>query len=249
MAGWRDQGFVIHAAPHGETAAIVTMMTAEHGVAAGLLRHGMSRKYRASVQIGTGVEIEWKARLEAHLGYLALDATESRAYLMADPLRLAGLSTLCALLYSSCPERLPMPQLYADSMRLLRAIGGAAAPLEWLRDYALWELALLEALGYGLDLSGCAATGRTEELVYVSPKTGRAVSRDAGAPWADRLLPLPGFLLQSAGACEGCTGDALRGALHLTGYFMEHWLAPHLRRKALPAARHRLMHLIENQLR
>ena len=140
---------------------------------------------------------------------------------------------MTALLSVTLPERDAHPALYARTLELVQALGAAA---DWPARYAAWELALLAELGFGLDLERCAVTGGAEDLVWVSPKSGRAVSREAGAPWAERLLPLPAFLR----GWEAPPGKAeVLAGLALTGFFLEAWVAPGLPREALPAARGR----------
>jgi DNA repair protein RecO (recombination protein O) len=152
---------------------------------------------------------------------------------MADRAALAALGSITALISATLPEREEHPALYARTLDLIDALG--AAP-DWPARYALWELALLAEVGFGLDLTACAATGATEDLIWVSPKSGRAVSRQGAAGWEPRLLPLPAFLRDTAAAA---TSDDIAAALRLSGHFLEASLAPHLPRAALPAARAR----------
>ena len=158
---------------------------------------------------------------------------------MADRAALAALGSVVALVAATLPERDAHPELYARTLELVEALG--AAP-DWPARYAAWELALLAELGFGLDLAACAVTGTTEDLAWVSPRSGRAVSRAAGAPWAERLLPLPGFLRDGWAAAPAAAEVA--AALALTGYFLEARVAPGLPREALPAARSRAVEAI-----
>ena len=162
------------------------------------------------------------------------------AAIMSDRVALAGLNAMGALLVTLLPEREPNPTVYDATIALADAM--ALAEWDWPARYARWEVALLTALGFGLDLGRCGATGATEDLVYVSPRTGRAVSREAGGSWADKLLPLPGFL---TGAAEPTVGD-VRDALRMSGYFLEHWACPAFERQALPESRTRLAQILEN---
>jgi DNA repair protein RecO (recombination protein O) len=152
---------------------------------------------------------------------------------MADPAALAAFGAVAALVSVALPEREAYPALYAVTLDLVEALGTAP---DWRARYALWELRLLGELGFGLDLARCAVTGAAEDLVWVSPRSGRAVSRAAGAPWADRLLPLPAFL--RVGIAEAVP-EALGEALRLTGFFLEERVGPTLARAGLPAARER----------
>lgn len=233
---WRDEGMILAVRPHGEQAAIVELLTRAHGRHAGVVHGGASRRMAPLLQPGNQVSAEWRARLEEHLGTFRLDLLRSRSAVLDDRRRLAALTSLCALSCFGLPERMPMPGFYAATMALADALAEDAG--DWPAIYTQWEFYLLESLGYGLDLESCAATGAREALVWVSPKSGRAVSAEAGAPWADRLLRLPAFLRDhTAPAGESDVLDALR----LTGHFLEHWLAPALGDRPLPAARARLV--------
>ena len=189
---------------------------------------------RGVLEPGNRVHVRWRARLEEHLGSFECDMVANiSAGLLDDPLRLSALQALCAVAEAALPERERHAAIYAGMLDLLHALGGDA----WPGRYVRWELALLADLGFGLNLSACAATGSNDDLTYVSPKSGRAVSASAGEPYRDRLLSLPGFLLreqQIPGVGEVAVG------LALTGYFLDrHVLEPH--GKALPLARGRLV--------
>lgn len=216
---WRDHGIVLSARAHGESAAIVHLLTVAHGKAAGLVRGGRGRTLRGVLEPGNEVAATWRARLEEHLGTLTVEPLRNRAGLVLDdPGRLAALASACAVLDAALPDRLPLPHVHADTQTLLAALETGAPG--WPAAYVRWELALLADLGYGLDLTACAATGSTEDLVYVSPKSARAVCREAGEPYKDKLLPLPGFLLGDP------AGDALvpmaeiAAGLRLMGAFL-----------------------------
>ena len=237
---WRDEGILLTSRRHGESAAIVEIFTAAHGRHAGVVRGGAGRRMAPVLQPGALLAVEWSARLEEHIGAFRVDPVATRAaVLMGDRAALAALGAMTALITAAMPERDPHPELYARSRELLAGLGTAPA---WPARYAAWELALLAELGFGLDLGTCAATGVREDLVWVSPKSGRAVSREAGAPWADRLLPLPGFLRDGWEAPP--PREAIAAALALTGYFLEARVAPGLPREALPPARARAVEAI-----
>ena len=230
---WRDEGILLTVRRHGESAAIIDVLTAAHGRHAGVVRGGGSRKMAPVLQPGAVLSLDWSARLEDHIGTYRIDPMPGHiARIMADRAALAALGAMTALVSASLPEREAHGRLYTASRELLAALG---VEPDWPARYAIWEMELLADLGFGLDLAACAATGATEDLIWVSPKTGRVVSRAAGAPWADRLLPLPGFL---RGAEPAAAGDVAAG-LRLTGYFLETRLAPHLSRGVLPEARGR----------
>jgi DNA repair protein RecO (recombination protein O) len=233
---WRDEGLLLAMRPHGETSAIIEVLTAAHGRHAGVVRGGASRKMAATLQPGTGLALEWRARLEDHLGSFTVEPLRSRAHLLGDRLALAGLTSACALLRAALPEREPHPGLWPVTRDLFDALGQEG----WTSAYLRWELRLLDELGFGLDLTVCAVTGTAEGLAFVSPRTGRAVTRAAAGDWADRLLPLP----------EGLTGEgplapqAVAAGLALTGFFLDRGLRPVLQDKPLPEARSRLVDLL-----
>ncbi len=233
---WRDQGVLLSMRPHGESAAIIEVLTALHGRHAGVVRGGGSRKMAAMLQPGSGVQLDWRARLDDHIGTFTVEPLQSRAHLLADRLALAGLMSICSLLRTALPEREPYPALWAVTLGLLDALGQEG----WTSAYLRWELRLLEELGFGLDLESCAVTGATEGLVYVSPKTGRAVSRAGAGDWADRLLPMPPGL---QGGAVLTPADVTAG-LRLTGFFLDRGLRPVLNDRPLPEARTRLVDLL-----
>ncbi len=230
---WRDEGVVIGVRSHGETSAIAEILTAEHGRCLGMVRGGRSRHMRPVLQPGNLVMVTWRARLEEHMGMFQLEPLALKAgFILSYPFRLAGLSTLMALT-QMLPEREPHPRLYHAAHVVLSSIEDDAV---WPALLVRWEMGLLDELGFGLDLSKCASTGQLHELEFVSPKTGRAVSREAAQPYIDRLFSLPAFL---RGANDMQVGDVLAG-LKLTGYFLErHVFGP--RAIAMPPARQWLM--------
>ncbi|SEN68578.1 DNA replication and repair protein RecO [Loktanella fryxellensis] len=238
MIDWRDEGAVLRVRPHGETSAIVEVFTATHGRHAGVVRGGISRRIAPILQPGAQIAVRWQARLDENIGAFTVEPLRSRsADAMGDRLALAGLSAVCGLLAVVLPEREAHPPLYDRTVQLLDLLGqGAVWPLAYLR----WEQALLEELGFGLDLSACAVRGVNEDLAYVSPRSGRAVSREAAGEWADRLLPLPPVL---AGKGDAGAADIV-AALGTTGYFIEHRLLRSLGGGGLPAARARLLEAI-----
>ncbi len=232
---WTDDGIVLAARRHGEGSAVVQLLTRGHGRHAGLARGGRGSRGRGVYQPGNLLSVQWRARLAEHLGSYTCELSRGyAAMLFEDPERLAGLSSACAVAEAALPERHPYPALYEATIALLDAFEASPA---WAAVYARWELGLLDELGFGLDLSRCAASGVTTDLIYVSPKSGRAVSREAGEPYRGKLLALPGFLL-GRGAAVGA-GD-IAAALKLTGSFLDrHVFAPHERR--LPPARERFV--------
>ena len=236
---WRDEGAILAVRRHGESSAIIEVFTARHGRHAGVVRRGASRRLAPFLQPGAQLDVTWRARLEDHLGvFTVVEPLRSRAGgPLGDRLALAGLNAVCALLKFTLPEREPHPALYHRSIALL---DGLEAGDDWPLAYLRWELALLRELGFGLDLSQCAATGSREDLIHVSPRTGRAVSRAGAGKWADRLLPLPACLLGQDTADAADVADILAG-LATTGHFLNARLAPALGNTPLPAARQRLI--------
>jgi len=212
---WRDEGIILGTRRHGETSVILEVMTPGHGRCLGLVRGGRSKKQQPVLQAGNRVDLVWRARLDEHLGHFQAEALELNAARLFDSAAaIFGLQTVAAHL-RLLPERDVHSGLYEMLALLIGHLDVAAAAGELA---ARFELLVLEELGFGLDLSECAVTGRRTDLVYVSPKSGRAVSREAGAAWRDRLLPLPEFL--AAGAGRRADAAALDQAFRLTGYFL-----------------------------
>jgi DNA repair protein RecO (recombination protein O) len=234
---WRDQGVIIGVRRLGEYDAIVEALTHEHGRHSGVIKGGVSRKYRGILQPGNEVDLVWRARLDSHLGTFALEPRRMRsALLLGEPDRLSALSAECALASLTLPEREGHSALYLGFQAFLDAL--EAGDEYWGAVMVRWELGLLEELGFGLDLSCCVATGAKENLIYVSPKSAAAVSAGAGAPYKDKLLALPGFLTgQNLSAHK--PQDVLDG-MELTGHFIER-LVLQPQAKTLPAARFRLI--------
>jgi DNA repair protein RecO (recombination protein O) len=214
---WRDEGLILGVRRHGEGSAIVEAMTRAHGRHLGLVRGGRAPRLGASLQPGNTIGIVWRARLDEHLGAYAVEPLELRAgRLMTSALALAGLNYLGALV-RVLPERDPHEAVYETLTLIAEALDDEALcpPL-----IARFEAQILAECGFRLDLSRCAATGATEGLAYVSPKSGRAVSAEAGAPWRDRLLPLPAFLRDGARLEARPTSDELGDGFRLTGFFL-----------------------------
>ncbi|MFG1479560.1 DNA repair protein RecO [Xanthobacter sp. V4C-4] len=211
---WSDEGIVLGVRRHGEANAIVELLTARRGRHMGMVRGGASRKQAPVIQPGNTVSATWRARLEEHMGNFALEPVVVRTEaLMRVPHGAYGITHMAQML-RLLPERDPHEGLYATLGAILDAFEdpGSAGLL-----LARFELALLAELGFGLELEACAATGRRDELIYVSPRSGRAVSREAGAPYATRLLPLPPFLVGEGG--RPSPGD-VDHALRLTAFFL-----------------------------
>jgi DNA repair protein RecO (recombination protein O) len=221
---WTDDGIVLGARRHGESSAIVELLTREHGRHLGLVRGGAGSRLRPLLQPGNSVRAVWRARLDEHLGTYAIEGTRLRAAnLLASSHAVYGVTHLAALA-RLLPERDPHEDIFERLERTLDDFddaGGAAVHL------VRFELAMLAELGFGLDLDACAATGETTDLVYVSPKSGSAVSRSAGKPWGDRLLRLPPFLRHGEDRANGWSDQDLMDGFQLTGLFLlRHVLEP-----------------------
>ena len=230
---WRDQGILLSSRRHGETSVIIEVFTPERGRHAGVVRGGASRRMAPVLQPGAQLDVEWRARLEDHIGTFRVEPLKSRAWTMSDRMALAGLNAVCALLLFVLPEREAHAELYRKTLILLDLMG---QPEIWTLAYLNWELALLEEMGFGLDLRRCAVLGeKANDLSYISPKTGRAVSRAGAGEWADRLLPLPPCLMGHGPAPDA---EILQG-FEVTGHFLRNHLAPQLGNRPLPEARAR----------
>ena len=242
MPEWQADAIIIAVRPHGEGDAVVSLLTADYGRHAGLVRGGASKKMRGTMQPGNRVQASWRARLSEQLGQMQLELTQAVAARFLDsPMRLAGVASVCALLEGALPEREPNERLYAGTDALLSVISMDDDNEGWLEGYVRWELGLLHAAGYQLDLDRCAASGETTNLAYVSPKSGGAVSRRHAGQFANRLLALPGFLGGVA-----CPSHDWVAGLDLTGHFLaKRVFAAH--NADIPAARRRLADIVETR--
>jgi DNA repair protein RecO (recombination protein O) len=213
---WSEHGIVIGTRRHGETDVILEVMTAGHGRHLGLVKGGRSRRLRPVLQAGNTLALTWRARLDEHLGnFRAEPVVERSVELMSSRVATFGLALAAAHL-RLLPERDPHPRLYEALAVMLDCLDRPVLAGELMVRF---ELLLLDELGFGLDLESCAATGSRKELIYVSPRSGRAVSREAGAPHAEKLLALPAFLAERAGGTDNPVG--LEEGFRLTGYFLE----------------------------
>ena len=227
---WAEDAYVLAARAHGETGAVVELLTETHGRFAAHVAGGASRRMKPFLQPGARVTAEYRARTADNLGSAKLEPVgEGPAALFDDLLALTGLSAAAAVAAAALPEREPHPGAFLAFEALTSAF---ALPPVWPAVYVRFELGLLEELGFGLDLSRCAVSGSPDDLTHVSPRSGRAVSREAAAPYADRLLALPPFLLGTqAGLREGEVGQGLT----LTGHFLERDVFGPLNRPLPPA--------------
>lgn len=241
MIEWRDEGILLGVRRHGETSAIIEVFTPGHGRHAGVVRGGTSRRTAPILQPGAQLDLVWRARLEDHIGSFTVEPVRSRAAaVFGDRQALAGLNAVTGMLVFALPERETYPSLYLRTRALLDLLPQQDL---WPMAYVQWELLLLEVLGFGLSLDHCAVTGTQEDLVYVSPKSGRAVSRGAAGEWADRLLPLPDVLRGQG------TGDLAQilAAMETTRYFLSAGVAAGMGNKRLPEARDRFREVLARQ--
>ena len=226
---WSGEGSVVTQRRHGENAVILTVLARDAGLVSGLVPGGASAKRAAMLQPGNRLSLRWRARLEDQLGTFSVEPARARPGLIASADALAGVNAVTALLGFALPERDPHPRLSDATEALLDAMD---AGNNWAEAYLLWEMRLLEEMGFGLDLTSCAVTGTREGLAYVSPRTGRAVSRKAGEPYKDRLLPLPPFMLS---AQTGLAAGDVKAGLDLTAHFLELFVFGPLNRPLPPA--------------
>lgn len=210
---WTGEGLLIGVRRHGETSVIAEVVVAGRGRTLGLVRGGRSPRLAATLQPGNTVQVAWRARLEEHLGTFTIELVDARAAtLIADRVRLYACQLICDLL-RLLPERDPHDLLLSLAVRVLELTD----PTELAAELARFELSLLDELGFGLDLGACALTGVTDDLTHVSPRSGRAVSREPAKPYCDRLLPLPQFLISTGKA----TREDIVAAFRLTGHFLQ----------------------------
>ena len=240
---WSDTGIVLSVRNYGEQSIIVSLMTAAHGRHLGLIKGGRGKKERGKYEIGNYLSVTWNARIEEQLGSFKCELLKSHAALyFEDPLRLSGLSSACTILERVLPERESYQALHESLLSFLSNLNS----YEWLEDYVRWEIAVLKCLGFGLNLTACAATGKKGELIYVSPKSGKAVSRLAGEPYKHKLLALPRFLRTSTAKIQSIDYGEIIEGLTLTSYFLNQYVFVHSR-NGCPAARDRLVDQIKQK--
>lgn len=234
MEKWQDQGIVLAARAHGENGAIVSLLTEHNGRHAGYIRGAGSTKMRGTLEPGNLVDVNWSSRLSDSLGTFSLELSKSFAgRFLSDAMKLSALQSACALCDQALPEREANAGLYHGLLALFDVLESEV----WGAAYVMWEIAFLKELGFSLELTKCAGGGDDRSLAYVSPKTGRAVSYAAGAPYKERLLELPSFLKPNGGPVDQ---DAVIKGLEMTGYFLEHWAFAH-HTNGMPEARLRFM--------
>ncbi len=242
---WSGEGLIIGVRRHGETSVIAETMTAERGRHLGLVRGGRSSKLRATLQVGNSVQLNWRARLEEHLGHFTVELIKARAANMIAQRNKLYVSQLIFAHLRLLPERDPHPRLLQFALEILDSDGEICQQMQML---ALFELALLDELGFGLDLVSCAISGQTSGLTHVSPKTGRAVTKTAAGIYVDRLFKLPGFFTESQNAPANDVVEAMK----LTGHFLQRHIWD-MREISAPEQREQLLtelqgNLVQDQL-
>jgi DNA repair protein RecO (recombination protein O) len=232
---WTDDAIVLGVRPFGEHSAILEALTRTHGRHLGLLRSASSKRTRGMLEAGNRLAVHWRARLDQQLGNYDIELSSSRAAMFfEDGLKLSGLSAACAVCTATLPEREGHERVYSALDGFLQLMTLVPSP-EWITAYVRFEMVLLEDLGFGLDFESCAVTGAREGLAYVSPKTGRAVTREGAGSYANRLLPLPAFLFERE--APAIVPDLAAG-LALTEHFLARVLADS-HSLGLPASRQR----------
>ncbi len=240
MPNWQDEGIILSNKPYAELHSITSILTKTHGRHSGMVRAGQTNKKRSILQPGSIVDAHWHARLVEQLGTFKIELSKNYSALLMDtPIRLAALSSICNLLEISLPEREPQLVLWEATLAILEILTLSEEETEWLPLFVRWELGLLRELGFALDLESCAVTGSYQELAYVSPRTGRAISKPAAGVYADRLMVLPMFL----GGYQKSKQEFVDG-IKITGYFLQKHIFNSIDKK-LPNARERLAHLVE----
>ena len=222
MESWSDQAIIVNVKPHGEHGIVVFALTKDHGLYAGYMPGAMSKKNQGQHELGNLVSVEWQARLNEHLGRFRMELDMALSVnLLSHPQKLLALRSACALCRYSLPERESNPAQFQGLLALLQSLGDQTLPESiWPQAYIAWEIGFLNEQGCSLDLTKCAVTGEQDNLTFVSPKSGRAVSSQAAAPYQDKLLKLPHFL----GGPIADDDDDIKNGLKLTGYFLSHHL-------------------------
>lgn len=234
---WRDQGILLGTTPFGETSVIVDALTCENGRMRAVLRGGQSRKFRPILQIGNILDITWRARLSEHMGSVQIDLVKSYPEIMDNQITLCGIASMTAMLSVFLEDRDPQPEIYQTTLNLHSLL---SEPDMWSVGYFFWELALLEELGFGLDVGKCVVTGETKDLRYISPKSGCAVSIQAAGEWANRLLPMPRIMSTH----NKKMSDVFDG-LQVLSYFWENKVSPGLNVQTLPTSRVRFLDIMQ----
>ena len=238
---WRSDGILLAKKKHGETSLIIDTFCPKHGRYLGVVKGGTSRKFAPILQVGAQLDLTWRARLQDHLGSFKVELVRARIVsAMSDRVLTAGLMAVSTILSGVLPERQAYDEFYRTTEDLLDLLN---QPDIWPLAYLHWELELLTVLGYGLDLSKCAVSGNTDNLRYVSPRTGRAISEEAAGEWAPKLLHLPPIILKGPDNADG-----ILDGLKLTGYFLTKIVFNELSVKSPVAERQRFIDLLRQKV-
>lgn len=239
---WSDSAIVLSARRLGERSAIVHVLTSEHGLHAGVDKAAFGKARRGVYQPGNMVQAHWQARLAEHMGMISCELMEPVAsYLLDDRIALAAMTSATQMIEAVLMERDPQHDMYEHLCLLLQHLCSGDRE-HWLLRYVQLEYALLECSGFGLDIASCAATGKTTDLCYISPRTGRAVCKEAGQPYHDKLFPLPSYWQKESGDKIPAYGSLMEG-LRICGYFLSERVFS-TRAKRIPQARERLLSLL-----
>lgn len=236
---FEDEGIILNKQVYGEGGVILTLLTRDHGVHKGLVRS--VKKHRSFLEPGSQLAVTWQARLADHLGTWSIEPLFTPlAYVMTQPVALQALNAACHLVGTTLPERDPQDSCYLSLLNLIKAFETD----QWPATYCHFECELIRVTGLRLDFSQCVVTGDRSDLIYVSPRSGRAVSRQAGEKFKDKLLPLPAFLRHTISISIPTKKDLL-AALFLTGYFLERYVLG-IHGLKMPAVRERLIELVRS---
>ena len=241
---WTDEGLLLSVNPHGEKSAIIQVLTRTKGLHAGIIQNAFSRKMSSTLQPGSQLHLNWSSRLEEHLGSYKVDLLKTRADIfLANKLALDVFNSLSSLCISILAERDPMPEFYKITVKFLDQIVNQA---KWEFLYLDWELQLLTSIGYGLDLKKCVATGTTDNLFYISPKSGKAVCKEKGLKYDNKLLRFPDILKDKKKDNEFSRSELVAG-LSVTGFFLKKWITYSLQNKQTMSIRQRLIDTLSNE--
>ena len=241
---WTDEGLLLSVNPHGEKSSIIQVLTRTKGLHAGIIQNAFSRKMSSTLQPGSQLHLNWSSRLEEHLGSYKVDLLKTRADIfLGNKLALDVFNSLSSLCISILAERDPMPEFYKITVKFLDQIVNQA---KWEFLYLDWELQLLTSIGYGLDLKKCVATGTTDNLFYISPKSGKAVCKEKGLKYDNKLLRFPDILKDKKKDNEFSRSELVAG-LSVTGFFLKKWITYSLQNKQTMSIRQRLIDTLSNE--
>ena len=241
---WIDEGLLLSVNPYGEKSAIIQVLTSKKGLHAGIIQNAFSKKMSPTLQPSSQLYLNWSSRLEEHLGSYKVDLLKTRADIfLGNKLALDVFNSLSSLCISTLAERDPMPEFYKITVKFLDQI---VSQKKWEFLYLDWELQLLASIGYGLDLKKCVATGTTDNLFYISPKSGKAVCKEKGLKYDKKLLRFPDILRDKEKDNEFSRLELVAG-LSVTGFFLKKWITYSLQNKQTMKIRQRLIDTLSNE--